>query len=45
MSTTNLLIIENIILTIVAGLLAWFVNPWCLLIMLFINTKIPAKMP
>lgn len=35
--------IENIVLIIVAGLLANYVSAWCLLILLMANTKFPSK--
>jgi hypothetical protein len=35
--------VENIVLICVAGALAWFVSPWCLLILLFCNTPIAGK--
>ena len=35
------LIVENIVLIIVAGLLAYFVSPFCLLILLFANMRFP----
>lgn len=34
--------IENIVLIIVAGLLANYVSAWCLLILLMANTKFPS---
>lgn len=37
------LIIENIVLIIVAGLLAKYVSVWCLLILVMGNTKIPSR--
>jgi hypothetical protein len=31
--------VENIVLILVAGALAWYVSPWCLLILVFCNVR------
>jgi hypothetical protein len=35
--------VENIVLILVAGALAWYVSPWCLLILLFSNYPVKGK--
>ena len=35
--------VENIVLILVAGALAWYVSPWCLLILVFCNSRSVSK--
>jgi hypothetical protein len=35
--------VENIVLILVAGALAWYVSPWCLLILGFCNSRRVSK--
>lgn len=33
------LVVENIVVLLITAFLTWQVSPWCLLILLFLNTR------